>query len=84
MMTRLTVRLTLCHFELDLTVVSHEDSDGMEERGINTQGGILIDRNRAHLPSLDDVIVIHKIDTLRINSQYALIFSAVGSVSRHQ
>jgi len=71
----------------DLTVVSHEDSDGtptMEERGgINTQGGILIDRSRANLPSLDDVIVVHKIDTLRINSQYALIFSAVGSVNLH-
>lgn len=58
------------------------DSDGtpvMEADGrINTQGGMYIDNRRAQLPSLEDVIVVSKIDTLRMNSQYALIFTAVG------
>lgn len=71
----------------NLTVASNEDTDvtpAMDEwGGINTPGGILINRTRANLPSLDDVIVVHKIDTLRIKSQYALIFSAVGSVNLH-
>jgi hypothetical protein len=68
-----------------LTIALYEDVDDTaateEGGGINIPGGILIDRTRAKLPSLDDVIVVHKIETLRMKSQYALIFSAVGSVN---
>ncbi|KAG8860410.1 tRNA (guanine-N(7)-)-methyltransferase non-catalytic subunit trm82 [Serendipita sp. 411] len=42
-------------------------------------GGITINERRAQLPSLEEVIVISKVDTLQCGDRYALVFSAVGA-----
>ena len=57
-----------------------EESDRMitEDPSIDLPGGMAVGAARARLPAVEDVIAISRIATLQFESQYALVFSAVG------
>lgn len=64
-----------------LPQVGLEDPDKTDTGNgtIELSGGLLVGTVRARLPSLDDVIVISRIMTLKFESHHALVFSAVGA-----
>ncbi|CAG8702615.1 16771_t:CDS:2, partial [Acaulospora colombiana] len=56
-----------------------EDGEEGDMMAVDTvQGGMAVSRQRSQLPSLDDVIVISKIETLQFGLEYLLVFTAVG------
>jgi hypothetical protein len=56
-----------------------EHEEGNDMMAVDTvQGGIGISTQRAQLPSLEDVIVISKIETLQFGLEFLLVFTAVG------
>ncbi|PVG04711.1 hypothetical protein CPB86DRAFT_692525 [Serendipita vermifera] len=57
-----------------------EDGEEGDMMAVDTvQGGMAVSRQRSQLPSLEDVIVISKIETLQFGLEFLLVFTAVGS-----